>query len=40
MADFLEMAKDGRVYLFGDGNLKLNPIHGEDLASEIVKNMN
>ena len=26
------MAKSGRVYLFGDGNLKSNPIHGEDLA--------
>jgi len=32
MADFLQMAKSGTVYLFGDGNFKLNPIHGEDLA--------
>ncbi len=32
MCDFLNMAKRGRVYLFGHGNLKLNPIHGEDLA--------
>ena len=32
MGDFLKMAKGGRVYLFGDGKLKLNPIHGEDLA--------
>ncbi|MGR3808900.1 SDR family oxidoreductase [Jiulongibacter sp. NS-SX5] len=32
MKDFLEMAKSGRIYLFGKGDLKLNPIHGEDLA--------
>lgn len=36
MADFLNMAKDGRVYLFGNGELKLNPIHGQDLAQVIV----
>lgn len=29
------MAKDGTVYLFGDGNFKLNPIHGNDLAKVI-----
>lgn len=33
MADFLAMAKSGRVYLFGDGRLRLNPIHGADLAA-------
>lgn len=36
MSDFLEMAKKGRVYLFGSGNFKLNPIHGEDLADVIL----
>ncbi|MBE7385638.1 MAG: SDR family oxidoreductase [Leptolyngbya sp. SIO1E4] len=36
MADFLKMAKGGKVYLFGDGSLKLNPIHGEDLAKVVV----
>ena len=36
MGDFLKMAKGGRVYLFGDGNFKLNPIHGEDLAKVCV----
>lgn len=36
MRDFLNMAKGGRVYLFGDGNLSLNPIHGEDLAEVCV----
>lgn len=38
MKDFLEMAKSGRVYLFGHGNFKLNPIHGADLAKVILDN--
>lgn len=36
MSDFLEMAKRGRVYLFGHGNFQLNPIHGSDLADVVV----
>ncbi|WMX17176.1 MULTISPECIES: SDR family oxidoreductase [unclassified Aureispira] len=36
MKDFLKMAKNGRVYLFGDGNCQLNPIHGADLAEVCV----
>lgn len=32
MKDFLEMAKKGKIYLFGNGEQLLNPIHGEDLA--------
>ncbi len=36
MRDFLDMAKRGRVYLFGKGDFKLNPIHGEDLAKVCV----
>jgi uncharacterized protein YbjT (DUF2867 family) len=39
MKDFLNMAKAGRVYLFGDGKFKLNPIHGEDLAKVCVDKM-
>jgi len=39
MKDFLDMAKSGRVYLFGDGNFKLNPIDGEDLALVCVDKM-
>lgn len=39
MKDFLNMAKAGRVYLFGDGNMKLNPVHGEDLAKVCVDKM-
>jgi uncharacterized protein YbjT (DUF2867 family) len=40
MADFLKMAKSGKVYLFGDGELKLNPIHGKDLANEVINAIN
>ena len=32
MKDFLNMAKSGKIYLFGNGEQKFNPIHGEDLA--------
>jgi uncharacterized protein YbjT (DUF2867 family) len=39
MSDFLKIAKGGRVYLFGHGNFKLNPIDGEDLAKVCVDNM-
>lgn len=37
MADFLAMARSGRVWLFGDGSLKLNPIDGRDLAKATVQ---
>jgi len=36
MAEFFTMAKKGRVYLFSNGELKANPIHGEDLARVCV----
>lgn len=39
MKDFLQMAKRGRVYVFGSGNQKFNPIHGKDLAKAIVENL-
>lgn len=39
MKDFLEMAKTGKVYLFGRGEYKLNPIHGEDLANFILESL-
>lgn len=39
MKGILNMAKGGRVYLFGNGNFKLNPIHGEDLAKVCVDGM-
>ncbi len=39
MGDFLKMAKGGTIYLFGNGELKLNPIHGYDLARKIVDSL-
>ena len=36
MSEFFNMAKRGRVYLFGNGELRANPIHGEDLAVVCV----
>jgi uncharacterized protein YbjT (DUF2867 family) len=33
MSEFLKMAKRGTVYLIGDGQRKINPIHGADLAN-------
>ncbi len=39
MKDFLDMAQKGKVYLFGDGHYKLNPIHGADLAKVILESV-
>jgi uncharacterized protein YbjT (DUF2867 family) len=36
VGDFIAMAKKGRVYLFGDGQFKFNPIHGADLGKFIL----
>jgi uncharacterized protein YbjT (DUF2867 family) len=36
MSEFYHMAKKGRIYLFGNGELKGKPIHGEDLAEVCV----
>ena len=36
MAEFYTMAKKGRIYLFGNGKLRANPIHGQDLAKVCV----
>ncbi|MEM6717678.1 MAG: SDR family oxidoreductase [Bacteroidota bacterium] len=38
MKDFLEMSKKGKVFLFGNGEQLMNPIHGADLA-EICLNL-
>jgi uncharacterized protein YbjT (DUF2867 family) len=32
LAEIYQMARKGRVYLFGDGESRINPIHGADLA--------
>lgn len=37
MADFFDMALKGKVYLFGDGGCSINPIHGSDLAKEMIE---
>lgn len=36
MGEFYEMANKGRVFLFGNGEQKANPIHGADLAAVCV----
>lgn len=37
MASFFDMAKSGRVYLLGNGELEINPIHGQDLARASIE---
>jgi uncharacterized protein YbjT (DUF2867 family) len=36
MLEYLKMAKKGKGYVFGSGENKINPIHGEDLAEVCV----
>jgi uncharacterized protein YbjT (DUF2867 family) len=36
MSEFHQMAKNGRIYLLGDGNISVNPIHGADLAKVCI----
>ncbi len=36
MKAFYEMTQRGRIYLFGDGSIRSNPIHGADLAKICV----
>jgi uncharacterized protein YbjT (DUF2867 family) len=37
MLEYLQMAQKGRGYIFGTGENKINPIHGQDLAEVCVK---
>ena len=39
MTEFFNMAKKGRVYLFGNGEYRANPIHGADLAKACVERL-
>lgn len=39
MGEFLDMANRGRVYLVGQGEARMNPIHGADLAAVCVDAM-
>jgi uncharacterized protein YbjT (DUF2867 family) len=36
MLEYLKMAQQGRGYVFGSGENRINPIHGEDLAEVCV----
>lgn len=40
MAEFITMAQRGRVYLFGRGQFRSNPVHGADLATVCVDAVN
>src|SRR5690625_2899262 len=39
VSQFLTMAKNGKVYLIGDGETKMNPVHGEDLAHFCIQSL-
>jgi len=36
MGEIYQMAQKGRVYLFGSGDSRCNPIHGADLAARCA----
>lgn len=36
MTEFYNMAQKGRIYLLGNGQIKVNPIHGADLAQVCI----
>ena len=36
MSEFYAMSQKGSIYLFGSGEQKTNPIHGEDLAAVCI----
>ena len=40
MLEYLKMARQGRGYVFGSGENRINPIHGEDLAAVCVDAVN
>jgi uncharacterized protein YbjT (DUF2867 family) len=37
MEEFFRMAARGKVWVVGDGTSRINPIHGADLAQEVVR---
>jgi uncharacterized protein YbjT (DUF2867 family) len=39
MTEFFKMAQRGRIYLFGQGEYRGNPIHGADLAHACVERL-
>ena len=40
MLEYLQMAKKGKAYVFGSGENRINPIHGEDVAEVCVNAVN
>lgn len=36
IAEVFNMARSGRVWMVGDGRVKINPIHGADLAAAVA----
>ena len=37
MLEYLQMARKGKGFVFGSGECRINPIHGEDLAEVCVR---
>ena len=37
MSEFFTMAEKGTVWMIGDGTGRINPIHGADLAAQVVR---
>lgn len=37
MLEYLKMAQQGRGYVFGSGEYRINPIHGKDLAEVCIR---
>jgi len=40
MGDVFAMARSGRAWLFGSGQVRINPIHGADLATAVAEATN
>jgi len=40
LEEYYQMAHQGRAYVFGKGNIRLNPIHGSDLAKFCLESIN
>lgn len=40
MGEYMKMAKKGKVYLFGNGNNRINPVSGRDLAQFSIDAIN
>jgi uncharacterized protein YbjT (DUF2867 family) len=36
MKDVLDMARKGTIWLFGNGEFRINPVHGQDLVEAVL----